>query len=70
MATARLTGVGRTTLQGWYKTPHLPGRATQPSAILPFLDIVRERVSTAEFTGKQIFDELILRGYTGAFNAV
>ena len=70
VATARLTGVGRTTLQGWFKTPHFPGRATRPSAILPFLDIVREHVSTAEFTGKQIYDELVLRGYTGSLNAV
>lgn len=69
-ATARLTGVGRSTLQGWFKTPHFPGRATRPSAILPFLDVVRERVSTAEFTGKQIYDELVLRGYTGSLNAV
>ena len=37
---------------------------------MPFLDIVREHVSTAEFTGKQIYDELVLRGYTGSLNAV
>ena len=69
-ATARLTGVGRTTLQGWFKTPHFPGRATRPSTILPFLGVVRERAATAEFTGKQIYDELALRGYTGSLNAV
>lgn len=69
-ATARLTGVGRTTLQGWFKTDHFPGRATRPSAILPFLDVIRDRVTTAEFTGKQIYNELALRGYTGSLNAV
>ena len=57
-ATARLTGVGCTTLQGWFKTPHFPGQATRPGAILPFLNVVRDRATTAEFTGKQIYDEL------------
>ena len=69
-ANARLTGVGRTTLQEWFKTPHFPGRATRPSTILPFLNVVRERAATAEVTGKQIYDEVALQGYTGSLNAV
>ena len=44
--------------------------ATRPSAISPYLDVVRDRVAATEFTGKQIYNELALRGYTGSLNSL
>lgn len=68
--TARLTGIGRTTLQGWFKTDHFPERATRPSCISPFVDVVRDWMATTEYTGQRIYDELVGRGYTGSRNTV
>ena len=69
-ATARLTGIGRATLQDWFKTDHFPQRATRPSPISPFLDVIREWMATTESTGKQIYDALVERGYIGSRNTV
>ncbi len=69
-ATARLTGIGRTTLQDWFKTDHFPERATRPSCISPFVDVIRNWMATTEYTGQRIYDELVGRGYTGSRNTV
>lgn len=69
-ATARLTGIGRSTLQDWFKTDHFPRRATRPSTISPFLDVIRNWMATTDYTGKQMYDALVGQGYTGSRNTV
>ena len=69
-AIGTMTGTSRTVISGWINAGQFPGRASVLPAIAPFVDTVRARALTPEWTGKQIFDEVVKQGYTGSHNGV
>jgi transposase len=69
-AIGTLTGTSRTVISGWIKAGQFPGRASVLPAIAPYVETVRARALTSEWTGKQIFDEVVTQGYTGSHNGV
>ena len=69
-ATARLTGVGRSTLQDWFKAEGFPRRATRRGGLTPFVDYVRERLKTVDVSAQRLYDELVQQGFRGHRSAV
>jgi len=68
-AIAGLSGVSRSAITAWLK----PGgfeRKTPPSAIMPYANYLEQRVKEPEWTTMQLYEEIVVQGYTGAVSGV